>query len=222
MKLFVYRKGSGIIPGMVNVYGSLLKFLNIQPNSGLHVWFDIKRSEIKSLDKPSQRCDDSKPEPSVSKCVGKFIEERLNKCTPRLLMSTESLESCSQKHLGPSQSKHFDIISSIHTMDEREIFDLTGCMPGCSKSEFDLTTMMEYPNEDKKLSIYLSYSHGEYDLTEEYYIYDYVSFFADVGGYLGLLLGYSMWGMYHNFINWAHNYKLERCLQKKRKKESNI
>ena len=43
VKLSVYRKGSGIVPGMVNVYGSKLKLIN----SGLHIWYDIKRSEVR-------------------------------------------------------------------------------------------------------------------------------------------------------------------------------
>ena len=104
------------------------------------------------------------------------------------------------------------IITSIDTMDEREIFELTGCTPGCEKSEFDLTTMQETPKADQKLSIYLTYLHGEYDLTEEYYIYDHISFIADIGGYLGLLLGYSLLSMYHNLVNCVRNYRFERYL----------
>ena len=213
VKLSVYRRGSGIVPGMVNVYGSKLKFLNIQQNSGMHIWYDIKRSELRSQDKESRRCDASGVEPSVSKCVGSFVEHKMNKCSLKLLMSDPYLERCDHQTLGdPSQNEHLDVITSIDTMDEREIFELTGCMPGCEKSEFDLTIMEETPKADQILSIYLTYLHGEYDLTEEYYIYDHISFIADIGGYLGLLLGYSLLSMYHTLMNCVLNYKSERCL----------
>jgi hypothetical protein len=35
----------------------------------------------------------------------------------------------------------------------------------------------------------LHYASGNYDVTQQYLIYDHDSLFADVGGYLGLLLG---------------------------------
>ena len=198
---------------MVDVYGSKLKYLRIEQNPGMHFWYDIKRSEVRTQDKESRRCDASGIEPSVSKCVGRFIEDKMNKCSLGLLMSDPLLERCNHQKLGdPSQNEHLNIITSIDTMDEREIFELTGCMPGCEKSEFHLTTMDVAPKADQKLSIYLTYLHGEYDLTEEYYIYDHISFIADIGGYLGLLLGYSLLSMYHNLVNCVLNYKFERYL----------
>ena len=41
------------------------------------------------------------------------------------------------------------------------------------------------------------YLRAEYDLKKEYYKYNWGSFIADVGGYLGLLLGSSILSMYH-------------------------
>ena len=92
-------------------------------------------------------------------------------------------------------------------MDEREIFDLTGCMPGCSKSHFDLVTLEKHRTNKTKLIVHLMYNRGEFDQTEEFYIYDYTSFIADVGGYLGLLLGYSLLSIYHAFMTWIQNCK---------------
>ena len=181
----MYRKGSGIVPGAMNVYGSKTKFLNIQQNTGIHIWYDIKRSERRSQDHRSQRCDASSVETSVSRCIGRFIENKMNKCSLKLLMSDPNLKQCDEKMFS---DQHFDIITGLDTMDEREIFEMTGCMPGCEKSEFDLITMTEIPKADQILSFYLTYLHGEYEMIEEYYIYDHISFIADIGGYLGLLL----------------------------------
>ena len=76
-------------------------------------------------------------------------------------------------------------------------------MPGCSKSEIELVP--EYKNDmiDDNLKVVrlsLEYPRGEYDLVEEYYIYNWGSFIADVGGYLGLLLGYSLLSMYQTMV----------------------
>ena len=209
VRLHVYRKGSGIVPGTANVYGSKAKFVNMQQNSGIHIWYDIKRSERRSQDHGTQRCDASSVEPSVSRCVGRFIENEMNKCSMKLLMSDPNLEQCDEQMFS---NQHFDIITGLDTMDEREIFEMTGCMPGCEKSEFDLMTIVETPKADRILSFYLTYLHGEYDRIEEYYIYDHISFIADIGGYLGLLLGYSLLSMYQTLINCVLSYKFDRGL----------
>ena len=42
---------------------------------------------------------------------------------------------------------------------------------------------------------------GSYDEKKQYYIYDVSSFIADVGGYMGLLLGCSVFGLYIEMEN---------------------
>ena len=42
---------------------------------------------------------------------------------------------------------------------------------------------------------------GSYDEKKQYYIYDLSSFIADVGGYMGLLLGCSIFGLYMELEN---------------------
>ena len=112
----MYRKGSGIVPGMVNIYGSKQKFLYMQQmqqnNSGMHVWYDIRRSEMKSLDQESRRCDASDVKTSVSKCIGSFIEDKMDKCSLHLLMNDPLLETCDHQTLGePSKNEQRKIIS---------------------------------------------------------------------------------------------------------------
>ena len=44
----------------------------------------------------------------------------------------------------------------------------------------------------------------------QYIIYDMNGFIADVGGYLGLLLGQSIYGLYDIITNWL-GYKMMKC-----------
>ena len=56
-----------------------------------------------------------------------------------------------------------------------------------------------------------------FDIYLQYYVYDLNSFIADVGGYLGLLLGQSCLGMYHLIVtpsNWETLQKYIRHTNK--------
>ena len=100
--------------------------------------------------------------------------------------------------------------------DESDIYKLTGCMSSCTKDEIDIVeasemvSMKTYDTVDsgemkpggKALKLYMYFINGQYDEREQYVIYDYNSFIADVGGYMGLLLGISMQSMYEIVEGW--------------------
>ena len=222
IQIWAYSKGSGIIPTHARVYGTAFVKANILANFSSEFRYEINRSEKKALDKPSQKCDSSKDETKVAKCVEeRFVEKSLN-CSLRRLMSNPLLSKCNGSKLLSTfkasstrlqqirqngktfpQEDSYDIFWELNRLDEREIFEKTGCMPSCSKSKIKLVP--EYNNDmidDNKKVARLSfvYPRGEYDLVEEYYIYNFGSFIADVGGYLGLLLGSSLLSMYHTMI----------------------
>ena len=54
-------------------------------------------------------------------------------------------------------------------------------------------------------TLYFESTHS--DVREEYLIYDASSFIADVGGFLGLLLGYSIFSILANAIGWLRGQK---------------
>ena len=204
--LFLYKRGNGIVPNHVGIYGSTYKTFYIQENFNLQASFDIKESQIKALDKPSQRCDASDEDLSVSKCVGRFIERNLN-CSMRFLMSNSMQKTCKlNENLDMEYFEHIEtlITHKINRQEEREMFEMTGCMPGCSKRKFELSmSKFQVPiNTHREVEMRLKIPHGEYRLAEEYYLYDMDSFIPDVGGYLGLLLGYSLLSMYHMVTQW--------------------
>ena len=202
-KIFVwaYRNGSGIIPSITGAYGGELFRLRIMGNFSSNVRLEVRRSEIVALNKPSQRCEVSEYEPSVAKCIEeRFVERNLN-CSLKRLMSNPMLGICNETILGSFQEGHFHkMFQRLNRMEEREIFKMTGCMPGCSKSKIELVTsyMDNMIDDGKKVAKFLFYyNRGEFELREEYYIYNWGSFIADIGGYLGLLLGSSVLSMYH-------------------------
>ena len=213
--LYLYRKGNGIVPTSASVYGSADMRFYAKRYKSLEAYFDIKRSEIIAIDKPEQRCNASNAGQSLSICVGSFIERNLN-CSLKMFMSNSMHETCNISSMDFEDLKH--LVEPITIAEEREIFEMTGCMPSCSRSKFKLTSTKFHdeldPTENDKgdrtfvATISLKMPHGEYELLEEYYLYRMESLIPDVGGYLGLLLGYSLLGMYHKAKKWLKDLKL--------------
>ena len=197
-----YRKGNGILPSIINPYGSDLYWTNFVKNYSADIRIQIKRSEVNAIDKPSQRCDPAKDEPSVSKCFEKHFEKYLNlNCSLKRRWSSPVHNICNHRNWSTSENHTlFEKFLIVSGLDEREIFETSGCMPGCSKSTIEISpeyhdNMIKKYNNEVRLLFY--YNSGEYELGEEYYIYNWGSFVADIGGYLGLLLGSSILSMYH-------------------------
>jgi hypothetical protein len=84
-------------------------------------------------------------------------------------------------------------------MSEKSIFIRTGCMPMCKRAQYDfkvISTQRPPSTSTVLIGGHFYYISGRYNYMEDYYTYDESSFFADVGGYLGLLLGHSIISFY--------------------------
>ena len=103
------------------IYGMILLFSRLPL---------VQRSEIKALDKPSLRCDDTNGNQSFSKCVGQFLEKNLN-CSLRTLMSDPNEETCNAEKLNLTQKNIRDayndsthVFNRINMIERREIFEM--------------------------------------------------------------------------------------------------
>ena len=92
------------------------------------------------------------------------------------------------------------------------IFELTGCLQSCQRNEYTLTgsefkaikfSLWGKPN----LKLAFSIGKTSYKEEEQYVIYDFNSFIGDVGGFLGLLLGYSALSIYDELIGMIRRFK---------------
>ena len=52
------------------------------------------------------------------------------------------------------------------------------------------------------MGLVFHYRDGMYNIDREYYVYDTSNFLADIGGYLGLLLGHSILSIYSISVKW--------------------
>ena len=147
MVIYAYRKGNGFVPSLTQVYGQAKKNVVVQPNSLTK--FVVKRSEKRALDRPTQRCDGSDNEQSISKCAGTILEQ-IFPCSPCFLMNNKEQETCTNlSEMNETKLQH--IVHHLNSLEEHEIFEHTGCMASCSRSKFELNidTQSKIPGQPK-------------------------------------------------------------------------
>ena len=157
----------------------------------------IKKSHVKAIDQPSQRCNAESTNIHTSACVANFIEKLIG-CNPQVYGSRYSK--------GPpcrTKSQLFALAETMHNLsmsNDNDVYVLSGCLPSCERDVYAIIAepmtcyyrphLMEY-------ILKLRITDRSYEERKQYIIYDSDSFVADVGGYLGLLLGYSILSLYN-------------------------
>ena len=211
------------MPSDTAVYGSAAKKYRIKPNTSYVYEYRIIQDDIFLLDQPARRChDDSKDLPSVSQCIAEYFETTYN-CSLHMLDSLGKRKDCTgdyAKHM----PDNIEIRDHWARKTELEIYQLTGCMPSCKGKRIRLETETEitsdsWPN-DPKIELMFEFSDGMYNLNEEYLVYNIDNFIADIGGYLGLLLGQSIFSIYSMSAEWLakHVRAIKKLLNSSSKK----
>ena len=90
--------------------------------------------------------------------------------------------------------------SKLVDVHKKELVNMTGCSLPCIFIEFKLLGIpRSVPSDSYELK--LSFAETEAVEEEEAYVYDLVSFISEVGGALGLFLGFSFLGCWDMFGN---------------------
>ena len=208
------------VPNFAEVYGSqfLLKKVD-QPRSSYRRKIIISKSYLKALDQPSERCAKYTKTPNVSACIAKFIEGQLG-CSAGIQGSgsPQKITCNNVTQLLTWQT----LANELHEADANKIYDITGCLASCEKDEYHeivgSLTKSNIPPHDTLLSFRIM--QGSYQVMEQYLLYDFDSFIADVGGLMGLLLGFSVLSIYNEIMDLLVNkWKVGMILGKKACKE---
>ena len=99
-------------------------------------------------------------------------------------------------------------------ISEADMVNQTGCVPSCDRYETaventpDSNTWTQHKNPT--MTLVFQFEDGSYDVREEYFVYDTSNFIADVGGYLGLLMGHSILSIYYMSTGWLTKMKIGR------------
>ena len=76
------------------------------------------------------------------------------------------------------------------------------CIPSCRRVEYS-TKLQGSGKTDKadELELQFYFTKDKFLVKEQFYIHDNANLLADLGGYLGLFLGYSLLGFYEPLMN---------------------
>ena len=158
----------------------------------------ITKTHVKALDQPSRRCKSKTNTSTTTTCMASYIERQLG-CTPNIQGSQypEGVP-CNTKAQIETLAK---ITRIFQYAGENEIFEETGCLSACEKDFFAISAlpMEQVGRTQERCEVHAKFKimDRSYEEKEQYIIYDTSSFFADVGGYMGLLLGCSLASLYN-------------------------
>ena len=204
------------------VYGSAMRTISDlgknNPATGSIEWlsfygkFYIRKDKLMAIDKIGlgQRCISDAVGERIGRCILRSLEEKFN-CTTYQLLANKSKEFCNKRKLGK-----FNVAKEEYSKaSEVDLIKKTGCLPSCKRYETsledtpDINTFPSY-NNVQRITLVFQYEDGSYNLKEEYFVYDMSNFIADVGGYLGLLLGHSILSIYYLSSDWLSKIKIWR------------
>ena len=213
VEVYLYTDEHVVIPRYsTGVYGSVFRRFLVDRDRSYHGEYYVIKNKLLAVDRrKGQRCNYDGVEAPVGRCIVKNLEENHN-CTVPLLMASKTKEFCPREQLGEINAAN----NIIQDLSEADLANLTGCLPSCNRDEIylkDSPNVRNWPRRDNPtMSLKFLYHDGSFDVREEYLVYDISSLMADVGGYLGLLVGQSILGIYYMSADWVTEMKLWRCV----------
>ena len=191
------------IPNWVRVYGS--HDMLIKPNyyKSYQVKIIISKTHLKALDQPSEPCVEDTNNQNVSACIAKFIDKQIG-CKSKILGSDSAKKvNCDNVTQLQSLSKY---TYQFQEADANTIYKISGCLSSCEKDEYQIdktyTSSTKSPHDTM---INFRIMDSSYQEMEQYLLYDLDSFIADVGGFMGLLLGFSVLSIYNEVVDLLMN-----------------
>ncbi len=133
----------------------------------------------------------------INECVQLHIGDQIGCQLPWMTQFNDSMLPACQSE--SQYKKYLTRFAQLTSLTENSVAKMTGCKPKCNRFEYvgEVITMGNWPNTSfDSLAGYYYYPSGKYTQKTYYYVYTWGTMLADVGGYLGLLLGHSLLGFY--------------------------
>ena len=209
------------MPNEIKVFGSAHCQVNLNAldcNGNKNQILNIEKSHGKALDQPHLRCSTESKSINTSACIADFIEREIG-CNPNVQGSQYSKGlPCTTK----SQLLHLQNISlKLSESYDNEIYVMTGCLSSCEKDFYNIDAEPMTCGEGSNIEEFvlkLRINDRSYEERKQYIIYETDSFIADVGGYMGLLLGCSIWSLYNEIKVFVKKFIIKPMFGYKRNK----
>ena len=177
--------------GSANSYTSTS---NLGENVMVTTLHEINRRYVTFINDPKTPCQSKRRGEDLNTCIQHYIEDKI-KCQLPWHRAKTTLPKCTETE------QYQDFLTSYEEIADLSGFSIarkTGCLPSCKINEFSVTikdrtvTLEVWP----MFSGYFFYPGGRFIQRVYVYAYDLTSYIADVGGLVGLFLGYSILSFY--------------------------
>ena len=189
-------------------FGSYYSYTTIHNNNSWLKVHEIQRKEVTYFNDPRTPCLSKAREESMNKCIQHYIENEIGCQLPWNKGKTQ-LPRCIEKE---QYQSFLDTSERISRLSGFSIANKTGCLPSCKIHEYTMAVQDFFPVEFSGAATfdgYFFFPGGQYWEKVYHYNYDFTSYIADVGGLVGLFLGFSMLGCYDGLKN-AYKNKMLR------------
>ena len=182
--------------------------VKVDLNSDVEITFTL--NEITNINTPSRPCIE-RDDYSFTKCVQKFAIEKTNCNIDYFAVGEDQEGSCSTENF----LKYFKLLIRIKQSGLSDVIKESGCHPKCKISQYSYETIEKksYWTPNWTAEIYIQPKSSIIEYSVEYYTFDQSDLIANIGGNLGLFLGWS----FLTFVE-ALAFVLCMCKMKNRKK----
>ena len=149
-------------------------------------------------------------EVNTFECLERHIDSFLNCTLPwRSKQVPQDMPFC-------SDAWEYDlyVTYSVKYMDPDSMKNIAKCYPGCNRYEYSLklqgkVALRDLDKDKDTVEFDFYYNQYEIQVREHAYAYDSLNLISDLGGWLGLLLGYSILGFYDTLVFILSNVKMK-------------
>ena len=173
---------------------------------------EIKKRVVSYVNDERTPCQSMPRKTEMNTCIQQQIENEIGCQLPWNNASSSVFAKCTESG---QYEKFLSTYDEIAKLSERSIAERTGCLPSCKRNEFSVNILnrIEIPSEGPSYySGYFCYASGRYVEKSYYYVYDWFDLLADVGGYMGLLVGYSLLTVYDSIKYFCKKALRRICL----------
>ena len=195
--------------GQLRIYGNELLAVVPSDDGGKDVSYEITPKEVIYLSHDDDQCiaeenlytSDNISKVDIPKCLEQYIASKMDCTLPWLAKNGTHYESLCQHPEEYDTYVHllYDVVFQFDTVT---ISSAGNCIPSCTRHEYSVKHMMTYDKTwENSTTVNFYFGKDRFAVKKQYYTYDFQNFLADFGGYLGLLLGYSILGFYDTLID---------------------
>ena len=202
----------------LKIYGiEILQVKVLSPASQLYV-YEVEPTEVVYLNQEKDPCDEHKNvKKDIWSCLESHLASNMNCSLPWQSDKGEGkLPVCSNPYEFMQYMESHEDLLDFETDD---ITQTANCIPSCKRVEYSVKLFNHLPGLDPEvykylgvdnrienaLQFYFFFGKDRFNKREQYYAYDEQNLVADFGGYLGLLLGYSLLTAYDSIVTLLKN-----------------